>query len=409
MAEYVDLDLVADTDALANIGFAYMEQAIDGWTARPANIETVLLEGNAQMLSEVLDQASQVAPAVYATIGETIYGIPRRAATRAVATATFTFAEDTPAVMVDAQSQLIVPNPSGDGQVFLTDADVVAPEGGGDVTVGVTAEEPGAAANGSFGDSELVTDVDGVDTVVVTTAQGGADEEDIDDYLDRLTTALTLLAPRPILPADHATLALQTPGVGRAMAIDLYMPPSSENPVGDIDAPEYNSAGGTSVPRCTTVAITAAGGAPPDIALMQRVYQSLDSQREVNFLNYVIAPTYTVIDVQATVTAFPGFLPADVQAAAEAMMQTWLDPGQWGLMPGAANTTDWAPDTKVRIFEAVDFLNRANGVHWVDSVQLRGYPQGGTPGAWQSTDVDLPGAAPLPMPGTITITAQLPS
>ena len=405
MAEYVDLELVGDADALANIGITYMEQAINGWTARPASVVTVLLEGNAQIASEVIDQASPVAPAVYSTIGETIYGIPRRPATSAVATATFTFATDTPPVMVDAQTQLMVPNPSGEAQVFLTQDDIVAPEGGGQVQVGVIAQEPGAAANGSFGEADLVTDIDGVDTVTVTSAQGGADEEDIDAYLDRLTSLLTLLSPRPILPGDHATLASQVPGVGRAVAIDLYMPAASEDPVGDTDAPEYNPAGGTNIPRCTTVAVTAANGAEADTALRQQVYEALDSQREVNFLNYVIAATYTMVDVQATVVCFPGFLPADVAQAAEDMMRTWLDPSMWGLMPGAGETTDWAMDTKARIYEAVDFLNRAGGVFYVESVQLRGYPEGSTPGAWQTTDVDLPGAAPLPMPGEITVTA----
>lgn len=410
MAEYVDLDLTVDTDALANIGLQYLEDAIAGWTARPGNIETVLIEADSQIAAEVLDQASQVAPAVYATIGETIYGIPRQPATPAVATATFTFATDTPPVMVDANSQLIVPNPSGEGQVFLTDTDVNAPAGGGQISVGVTAQEPGAAGNGSFGQADLVTDVDGVDTVVVTEAQGGADEEDIDDYLDRLTNALTLLAPRPILPNDFAVLALQVPGVGRALAIDLYMPAASESPVGDTNVPEYDPVGKTNVPRCVTVAITAQNATAPDAALKQKVYETLDAQREVNFLTYVIGAAYTAIDVQATVTAYPGFTPADVKQAAEAMLQAWLDPNQWGTMPGAGQTIDWARDTKARIYEAVDYLNRANGVFYVETVQLRGYPVGGTPGAWQSTDVTLPGTAPLPVPGsTITVTAHLPA
>jgi len=407
MAEYIDLDLVSDTDALANVAFSYLEGAIDGWVARPANIETVMLEADAQMLSEVLDQASQVAPAVYATIGETIYGIPRRAATSAVATATVVWAADTPAVMLDALSQIIVPNPSGEGQVFLTDDDLVAPEGGGTMQVGVTAEEPGAVANGSFGASELATALDGVSSVSVSEAQGGQDEEDIDAYLDRLTTLLTLLAPRPILPGDFSTLASQVPGVGRALAIDLYMPSSAESPVGDTSAPEYNPAGATGVPRCTTIAITGPDGAPADPSLMQRVYEQIDAQREVNFLTYVIAGTYHSIGVRATVTAFPGFLPADVQAAAEAMMRTWLDPGQFGLPPGAAGgTSSWARDDRVRLYEAVDYLNRANGVHWVDSVELR--IDGG---AWQAADIPLSGAAPLPTldtaPDGLQITANL--
>ena len=211
--------------------------------------------------------------------------------------------------MLDAGSQLIVPNPAGDAQVFLTDPDMLAPNGGGTLTVGVTAQEPGAAANGSFGEAELVTAIDGVDLITVTTAQGGQDPEDDDAYLDRVTILLQFLAPRPILPDDHALLAIQIPGVGRASAIDLYIPASSENPVGDTDMPEYTGVAQVGVPRATTVVICGEGGIAPDIGLMQQVFELLDSQREVNFVNYVIAPTYTTIDVQATVVRFPGNSP----------------------------------------------------------------------------------------------------
>ena len=400
MADYVDLDLVVDATELSNVALEYMQDVITGWTPRPANIITVLLESNGQMAAEVLDQASPVPPAVYATIGETIYGITRAQATPATATATVVWAADTPAVMLDAQSQLIVPNPSGETVVFLTDADLIAPEGGGTQSVGVTAEEPGTEANGSFGEAELVTDVDGIDQITVTTASGGADEEDDDTYLDRLTNLLTLLAPRPILPDDHATLATQIPGVGRALAIDLYMPPSSENPVGDTDATEYDPAGATNVPRCTTVAITGPDGTPPDTSLKQRVYQALDAQREVNFLNYVIGPTYTTIDLRATVVAFPGQNLADVQASAEAAVRAWLDPGNWGIVPGAGQERAWAQDTKARLYAAVDTLANAQGVFWVQTVELR--ESGGT---YAAADIPLTGAAPLPQADLVEITA----
>jgi uncharacterized phage protein gp47/JayE len=407
VADYVDLDLVVDATELSNVALDYMADVISGWTPRPANVITVLLEGNGQMAAEALDQASPIPPAVYATIGETVYGITRQVAVPAVATATFTFAADTPAVMVDAQSQLVVPNPSGDPQVFLTDADITAPAGGGDVQVGVTAEEPGAQANGSFGTAELVTDVDGVETITVTQAQGGVDEEDDDTYLDRLTNLLTLLAPRPILPNDFAVLAMQIPGVGRALAIDLYIPGASENPVGDTDAPECDGTPHTNVPRALTIAITDTDGGAPDTALKQRVWETIDAQREVNFLTYVIGPTYTVIDVQATVVGYPGKIPADVEAAAEAMLAQWLDPANWGTMPGAGGPREWAQNTKARLYEAVDYLNRAQNVFYVTDVQLRGYPVGGSPGAWTTADVDMPGAAPLPQAGTLTVTAEL--
>ena len=83
----------------------------------------------------------------------------------------------------------------------------------------------------SFGEAELVTAIDGVDLITVTTAQGGQDPEDDDAYLDRVTILLQLLAPRPILPDDHALLAIQIPGVGRASAIDLYIPPAARTPL----------------------------------------------------------------------------------------------------------------------------------------------------------------------------------
>ena len=53
---------------------------------------------------------------------------------------------------------------------------------------------------------------------------GGADEESPDDYLDRLTEPLRMVALRPILPQDFAILALQNEGVGRAVALNLYDP-----------------------------------------------------------------------------------------------------------------------------------------------------------------------------------------
>ena len=190
-----------------------------------------------------------------------------------------------------------MPNPSGEAQLFVTDTDILAPVGGGDTDVGVTAAEAGTAANGSFGEADLVTDIDGIDTVVVTEAQGGADPKDDDAYLDRATDLMTLLAPRPILPEDHAVLAGQVPGVGRATAIDLYIPATSSAPVGDTDAPEYTGTAQTGVPRTTPSSSPPRTAPPPTRRSRPACSKRFDSQREVNFLNFVIGPTYTTIDV----------------------------------------------------------------------------------------------------------------
>lgn len=414
MAEYVDLPLVTDPDALLQTGVDYLEGAIDGFQARPGNVETVLLEAAAQIAAEVVEQAAQVDPVIFAYLGGSLVGIPIHEATSATATATVTWAPDTPAVMLDAGSQLAVPHPSGDAVLFETDSDLTAPAGGGIQTVGVTAAEPGSAANGAFGEAEPVNVVDGVDSVVVATSSGGTDPEDPDAYLDRLADAFTILAPRPILPGDHATLARQVPGVGRAMAIDLMQPGTNDSTtsgeagkapvIRDPNEGTPPAVTQTNVGRCTTVAITAENGAAPSPALMQQVWDLLNASREVNFLNYVLSPTYTAVAVQATVTAWPGYSAADVQNEVAGRLASWLG-AQWDTS-GAADASTWAVSKVVRISEAIDHINRANSVHWVDQATVK--LKAGT-GAFQATDLTLPGLVPMPTynaaGSTITVVA----
>ena len=401
MPAYIELDLITDPDALLQLGIDYLEQNLPGFVARPGNVETVLLEANSQIAGEVVDQAAQVPPAIFAYLGNSLFGVAPRDALPATGTATVTWDATVGAVMMDANTQLAVPSPTGDPVLFLTDTDLAAPAGGGDQTVTITAAAGGADGNGCRGTCELVDVIDGVTTITVSAdTVGGTDAETDDEYLDRLADALSIYAPGPILPQDFAVLARQDPDVGRALAIDLYQPSTAQGGVG---TPRSDPSGATNVPRCVTVAITESDGTAPPSTVMQRVFDTLDGAREVNFLVYVIPPTYTTIDVQATVTAFPGQVASDVQAAAEAMLATWLDPSTWGTDLTGSDATTWLPDTTVRVYEAVDYLNRALGVHYVNTVQIR--VAGGT---FATADITLPGRAPLTLPGTFTITVNVP-
>lgn len=405
MADYIELALVDDPDALLEIGVDYMEGAISGFVARPGNVETVLLEAESQIAAEVVQQAEQVPPFAFAYAGEALFGIAPHAAVPATATATITFAVDTPATMVASQSMISVPHPSGTAVIFTTDTDVNAPQGGGNVLVGVTALEAGADSNGAFGASQFIDDIDGVQAVATTTTAGGVDAESSEDYLDRLSDALTLLAPRPILPNDFAVMARQTTGVGRTTAIDLYQPGTNDNlaagtPGGPLNVegtPVNAGAGLSPVARCVTTVITGENGQPPTQALMHQVWQSLDGAREVNFLAYVIAPRYTTIGVKASVKAFPGYTAADVQASAAAMLTKWLDPNQYGL----SGSDTWTVDNVVRIYEAIDWLNRADGVFYVENGSVQLQADGG---AWTPNDIVLTGKVGLPLAGVFTIT-----
>jgi hypothetical protein len=398
MAEYVELPLTADATALSDIGKDYLAEEIPDWNPRPGNVESILLESTGQIGAEVVDQAAQVPPVIFAYFGSWLLGIGLQEATPATANVAFTFEVGMP-VEVPAGTLLAAPNPDGESYVFQTDnsvrSDFPAP-----FDTSVTALEVGAAANGCLGVCELIDVIDGVASATMTTAAlGGADEEDADAYLDRLADALTILAPRPILPQDHATMARQIEGVGRALAIDLYQPATAEGGYGTPRA----AAAATNVPRCVTVAVTAEGGSPPSDALMNTVWTTLDSAREVNFLEYVVPPSYTTIEVQATVIAYPGYVLAEVKAAAEEMMRTWLDPGGWGAEE-VGEEQGWSRQTSARLYEAVDYLNRADGVQYVSTVQLR---KAG--GAFAASDVALTGVAPLPLAGAITVTVQAPA
>jgi hypothetical protein len=410
MAEYVELPLTADATALSDIGKDYLAEEIPDWNPRPGNVESILIESTGQIGAEVVDQAAQVPPVIFAYFGSWLLGIGLQEATPATATVAFTFEAGIP-VEVPEGTLLAAPNPDGESYVFQTD-NAVRSDDPAPFDTSVTALEVGAAANGCLGVAELIDVIDGVVSVTMTTtAGGGADEEDADAYLDRLADALTILAPRPILPQDHATMARQIEGVGRALAIDLYQPGTNDNipagqPGGPLNvegAPVLSGAGANNVARCVAVAISGPDGQPPTQTLMHAVWLTLDGAREVNFLEYVVPPTYTTIEVQATVVAYPGYVLAEVQAAAVEMMQTWLDPSGWGAEE-VGEEQGWSRQTSARLYEAVDYLNRAEGVQYVSTVQLR---KAG--GAFAASDVALTGIAPLPFAGAITVTVQAPA
>jgi hypothetical protein len=407
--DYIELPLTADATALGDVGKDYLSEEIPDWNPRPGNVESILLESTGQIGAEVVDQASQVPPVIFSYYGQWHLGIGLREATPAISTVEITF-DDGFGASVPEGSLLAAPNPDGESYVFQTDAEVRSDDPTPIATT-VTALEVGAAANGCEGACELIDAIDGVaTTTMIAPAIGGADEEDQDAYLDRLADALTILAPRPILPADHATLARQIPEVGRAVAVDLLQPPASSGGVntstlsGHVHpwGPEPN--GATNVPRCVTVAVTAADGTAPSTALMQSVMNALDAAREVNFLEYVVPPTYTTIDVQAVVVTYPGYVPAEVAEAAQDMMRQWLDPMAWGAEE-IGEAQGWSRQTVARVYEAIDYLNRADGVQYVESVQIR--KAGGT---FAATDIPLTGVAPLPLVGNVSgVTAKLPA
>jgi hypothetical protein len=253
--------------------------------------------------------------------------------------------------------------------------------------IAVRALEAGSAASGISGDVALVDGLDFVSTVTLDAATaGGTDPEDIDHYLNRLSDLFTLLSPRPILPQDFAVLAQQqNPSVARATALDLY----------------NLSTGDTNCPRCVTVVCVDAQGNPVPAQIKADVDAMLQAQREVNFLVFVGDPTYTTVDVTATVVVYPGYDLDQVANLVEANLSGYLSPSSWGTPPfGDTGSQSWINTTSVRYLEVAEQINRTDGVWYIKTLTL-----GFNGGAQSAADVALTGVAPLPKPGAIAATA----
>jgi hypothetical protein len=397
-SDYAELDLLVDADQLTLFSVEYMEDAIQGWVSNPANPETILIEANGQMASEVIEAATEIPDEAMVYLGTSVYGFAMDDGAPSRGPATITFAVDTPAVTVYQGTEVSVPHPSGASFLFETDRDAVAPQGGGTVDVILIATEYGSDQNGCFGAGEFQESIDGASAITVQTTTGGTDAEETADYLTRFSTYLSILTARPILPVDFARRAQLNPQVGRAVALDLYQPSTSEGGYGT----PRGAATATNVERCVTTVVANEDGSAPSNALMLEVWNDLEANREVNFLNYVIPPgsngVYTAIDVQAVIRPYPGILDADAIAQAKDQLTQWLSPANWGAVPGAATTSSWAVDNKVRVYEAVDWLNRAPAIFYVVSVQLKK----SSDSTWAVGDITLTGAVPMPTVGNVS-------
>lgn len=385
---YIDVPIETDPVDVAEEAFGYLEEQVPGWLPSPGNLEAWLVEALAQQASELRTLAALVPEQIFAYFGETVLGLPPHAATQAEGTTTWT-AADSAGYTIGAGT-LVGLTPAGEQDTLAFEVvDEFEIETGQTTASGITvrALEAGAEANGLTGDVEMLDPLDFVDSVELNVpTSGGADAEPFDEYLNRLSDLLTLLAPRPILPSDFAVMAQQAfPQVGRATAIDLYK--------ADTGTPN--------VPRCTTVVVADEAGEALSAPVMAEVDAYLEERREVNFLVYVISPTYTSIAVTFAVVCYPGYVPNEVRDLVIENLQAYLSPANWGMPPyGDPGSQSWLNETKVRYLELAEQINRTDGVNYVSTLTF--CVQGGSMG---TADVTLSGIAPLPRPGTITGTA----
>lgn len=228
MARYITYPITTDPEDLIQDALDYMRAVIPGWEPAEGNLDVWMLEAVASLASELRDVASAVPAAIFRYFGNTLVALPPIDAAAATTTTTWTMV-DAAGYTID-EGTVIGFRTAGDELIpFITlNSATVAPgdtvTGTGEITV--AAINPGSDASGLGSASaamELVDPLVFVDTIVMeASTTGGVDGETDEEYLDRLTTELRLLTPRPILPDDFAVLARRISGVDRSVAVDGY-------------------------------------------------------------------------------------------------------------------------------------------------------------------------------------------
>jgi hypothetical protein len=373
---YIDLNIETDSEALKDEAVAYIEDALPGWTAAAGNLETILLEAIGEMAAEQAAVAAEMPAAVFRRFGQSIVGLDPIDGVEAVGTTTWT--------MTDALGHTITAGTAVEieGQVFETTVETTIAVGVSTASIPIEAVEKSAAGNDLSGDVTPVDTIAFVDSVaLVGTTSGGIDPETDEEYLDRLVDELQLMAPRPIVPTDFEVLSRRIAGVDRSVAIDGY------NPGDDT----YDNE------RMLAIAAIDEDGEAVSAGIKTEIETYLESLRETTFIVNAINPTYTTIDVAATVTLLPDFDAATVLDSVEAAVTDFLQPYNFGRTFTAADNISrpWVNTTRVGYLNIAEVIRSAPGVAFIDSLTV----EGGT------VDIDLSAApAPLTRPGTIAIT-----
>lgn len=377
---YIDPPLETNADELAAEAIDYLIENLSGFVPQEGHLEIWWIEALSRLVAEARDVASRVPRSIFRFTG-LLYNLPPIDAAPSHTASTWTM-KDNSGYTIEAGT-LVGFEITGDETIaYSVDEDVVVEPGSLTTNVGgvlLTAVEPGAHTNDiPAGPMVAIDSVDylaDVDPIVATSpvTAGGVDAESDDTYLSRLTDEFAIASPRPILPRDFAVLSRRMPGVHRAVAIDGWNPDT---------ATDGNA-------RTISVAVVDAEGQPVAIGIKDDVDDMLTAMRELNWLTFVIDPSYTAIDVTFVAIAKPGYDPDEVEVAAEEAVTDYLDPAGWA--GGAESPPVWRDETIVRYGEIWSLIDQVEGVDYLELLQV----EGGV------VNIDLVGRAPLTQAGVI--------
>lgn len=381
---YIGLGDETDPDEIVVDATEYVQIYFPDWEPAEANLDYIQIKAFAQEAAIERTLAGETADEIFRFFG-TLVGITAQDPTPATCLSTWTAVDDT-GYDIDEGTQVTLDGADGTPISFQVVSTVtIAP---GDTSTGtdeveLEAIDSGVDGNDLSGTVTLVDQLAYIDSATVATpSSGGSDGETDAEYLLRLAQLLRLQAPRPILPADFADFArTSVEGVARATAIDLYNADTLA----------------TDEPRCVTVAVVDVDGEACSTEIKDEVDALLQANREVNFLTFVIDPTYTTVDCWFTFEAKADYDAAEVETNAITTVTDYLSPANWGLPDTTgSDTTSWDNQTTIRINELISLIDQVDGVDYVTGVWL---DLEGGPG--DTVDLDIDGPVAMPRAGTI--------
>lgn len=380
--------------ALERLTLAMEAKGYVGWKPQPADVLTILIESLGPLMANLSSVASAVPLAAFRNFGTQLLGVAFNPGAAASASTRWTLMPDGegkyPARTIRAGTQLALGSFG-----FYTASQVEVPEGASSATVRILALEYSAAYNKLTG---LIEPVEAIDWVKEVTLEGettgGAEPESDEEYLTRLSQALTQLALlRPITASDYAICAQAAPStvlpsgveVGRATAIDGYNPETTgftgtltegSSTITAVSSFTGISAGSTPsrlegayIPagtvvkelkvsekeivmsavaskaatgavlkaigsgeneRTVTVFVTDKEGKALSAEAMAALEKWLRERREINFDVFVRAASYTHVYITAKLHLLPGWEEAGVITAATEALEGFLSPAKWG-------------------------------------------------------------------------------
>lgn len=373
-----------DVSSLKSEFVELLQARFPGWEPASSDLLTWLSEGAARISADVFEQMTQLEQAAFKRYGEAIASIPPVQAAPATVESVWTMADEL-GHEIEAGTQIGIPGLEGTPVGFETVGDAVIAAGSTKATILLQAIEPGEEANGLSGEPKLETALafvespNGIELEGVTA--GGVDEEEEAAYLNRLVETLRLLSISLILPEDFEVDARSYAGISRAKCIRTY------------DAQEEED----EVPLCQTVFPIGPEGKPVSETVKAALLKGQEAKLISGVLHFVADPSYTGIDVKASVVVEAGFDPETIAAAVKTRLEEYFAPSAWGL-PKNGEGSGWINRTSVYFNEVISEMDRVGGVDRVASLEIGKH--GGTLG---TKDIELSGVAPLAEPGTLEV------